>query len=64
MQYQTASEVEHWNRLFKQSIPIVAACNRAHSRQERAMWREWWKGVAVALSAALGGCAIVWWVMQ
>ena len=59
-QYQTASDVDHLSKIFRQPIPIVAACNRAAARQERAKGREWWKGVAVALSAVIGALAIVW----
>lgn len=64
MPYQTASEIEYFHRLFSRPIPIVAACNRVRAAQERAIGREWWKGIAVALSAALLGCGIVWGFMQ
>jgi hypothetical protein len=47
---------------YAEEIPIVAACNRVRRSQERALGREWWKGIAVALSAVLVGLGAVWWV--
>jgi hypothetical protein len=55
---------------------IVIACNRVNAEierkieyrinrvrrsQERSLGREWWKGIAVALSAVLVGLGAVWW---
>jgi hypothetical protein len=59
-------------------LPIIEACNRVDAaierrieyrcnhvqrQTERANGREWWKGIAVALSAVLVGLGVVWWMV-
>lgn len=59
---QIAAEVKYLNDLFAQPLPIISACNRLQRRTDRAMKREWMKGVGVTVLAALVAAGLVWWL--
>jgi hypothetical protein len=62
--YTTAAEVSYLQRLFSEPPAIVAACNKVNRRIERSLQREWWKGIACAVSAVLVACCAVWGMMR
>lgn len=59
-QYISQQDAQFWSKLYSEPPAIVAACNKVQRRYERSVAREWWKGLAVALSAVVGALAIAW----
>lgn len=64
VQYVTAQQAKELDELFNQPLPIISACNRLQRRTDRAMQREWMKGVGATVLASLLAAGLVWWRMQ
>jgi len=60
---EPVDEIIALHRQYAYPLAICVAANRVHRRYERALAREWLKGIGVALSGVLVAAGLVWAMM-